>query len=136
MRFPALIGLLIVVPLGFGLKYYSGPGFSWCNLHGAGVLYEVFWCLVAFFFFPGRKSIPYIAAVVFVGTCVLEFLQLWHPPLLELVRSFHVGAWLIGNGFDWFDFPHYAIGCGLGYLIMKKMLDAGRLTQAENKKNV
>jgi hypothetical protein len=121
MRPQILIGLLLVVPLGFALKYYAGPGHVWCNLYGAAVLYEVFWCLVAFFFFPRKKNIPVIALGVFVITCILEFLQLWHPPLLELVRSYRVGVWLIGNGFDWLDFPHYAIGCGLGYLIIKKV---------------
>lgn len=121
MRPLILIGLLIVVPLGFTFKYYSGPGHEWCNLHGAGVLYEVFWCLIVFFILPRKKRALAIAAGVFVATCSLEFLQLWHPPLLELVRSYRVGVWLIGNGFDWLDFPHYAIGSGFGYLIIKNV---------------
>jgi hypothetical protein len=48
-------------------------------------------------------------------------MQLWHHPVLETIRSFRAGTWLIGNGFDWWDFPHYALGCGLGWLWLKKL---------------
>jgi hypothetical protein len=110
--------IAITVPFGFGLKYYSGPGHLWCNLHGAAILYEVFWCLMAFLLFPSRKAILPIAIVVFIATCCLEFLQLWRPPVLQAIRSFRLGVWLIGNGFDWWDFPHYAIGCLAGGFLM------------------
>lgn len=110
--------IAITIPLGFGLKYYHGPGHTWCNLHGAGVLYEVFWCLAAFLFFPSRKAIIPITLSVFFVTCGLEVLQLWHPPFLETIRAARPGVWLIGNGFDWWDFPHYAAGCALGWLVM------------------
>lgn len=119
LRSIACILIAITVPLGFGLKYYSGPGHLWCNLHGAAILYEVFWCLAAFLLFPSRKAIIPIAVVVFIATCGLEFLQLWHPPVLQAIRSFRVGVWLIGNGFDWWDFPHYAIGCLAGGYLMR-----------------
>jgi hypothetical protein len=41
---------------------------------------------------------------------MLELLQLWHPPLLEVVRSTFLGHALIGSGFQWSDLPHYAAG--------------------------
>lgn len=113
-----LLLIAITVPLGFGLKYYSGPGHAWCNLYGAAVLYEVFWCLAAFLLFPSRKAIIPIAMIVFLVTCGLEFLQLWHPPFLEAIRSTRPGVWLIGNGFDWWDFPHYIMGCMSGGFLM------------------
>jgi hypothetical protein len=120
-RIKILIILAVLVPLGFGFKYYAGPGHAWFNLHGAGVLYEIFWCLCVFFFFNTRRNIPVIATAVFIVTCGLEFMQLWHHPVLEAIRSFPAGVWLIGNGFDWLDFPHYALGCALGWVIMKKL---------------
>lgn len=119
LRIRILLCLTVTMPLGFGFKYYAGPGSFWFNAHGAGVLYEVFWCLCAFFFFPKRRNISVIAATVFIITCILETMQLWHPPLLETIRSRAVGAWLIGNCFDWLDFPHYIIGCGLGWAVMR-----------------
>jgi hypothetical protein len=119
LRIRIIICLAVTVPLGFVFKYYTGPGAGWCNAHGAAVFYEIVWCLVAFFFFPARRNIPVIAAAVFLITCTLETMQLWHPPLLETVRSTHIGAWLIGSCFDWLDFPHYIIGSGLGWLVMR-----------------
>jgi hypothetical protein len=118
-RLLTLLLIIITVPFGFGLKYYSGPGHVWCNLHGAAILYEVFWCLAAFLFFPFRKAIVPIVIVVFLATCGLEFLQLWHHPILQEIRSFRLGVWIIGNGFDWWDFPHYVAGCLFGWLVLK-----------------
>lgn len=125
-RAEGLLVIASVVPLGFALKYYSGSGHEWCNNYGAGVMYEVFWCLCAFTFFPKKKNIPYIVVAIFILTCTLECMQLWHPPMLETIRSYKAGVWLIGNDFDWLDFPHYAIGCGIGWLILR-LLDS-RLT--------
>jgi hypothetical protein len=118
LRIKILLCLALTVPLGFGLKFYPGPGACWCNPYGAAVLYEVFWCLAAYFFFTKPRNIPVIAVTVFLVTCGLELLQLWHPPLLEAVRGFSPGAWLIGTGFDWLDFPHYVFGSLLGAGIM------------------
>jgi hypothetical protein len=122
LRIKILLCLAAAVPLGFGVKFYPGPGSEWCNTHGAAVIYEIFWCLAAFFFFPARRNVTIIAITVFIITCALEFMQLWHPPLLEAVRSAPLGVWLIGNGFDWADFPHYVLGSGLGWVTMK-MID-------------
>jgi hypothetical protein len=118
-RLRTLVSILITIPLGFGLKYYSGPGDVWCNLHGAGVVYELFWCLVGFFALPHRKHIPAIAITVFAVTCTLEVMQLYHHPWLEAIRGYKIGVWLIGNGFDWLDFPHYGLGCAIGWLILR-----------------
>lgn len=122
LRIKILLCLAVTVPVGFCVKFYSGPGAGWCNAYGAAIFYEIFWCLAAFFFFTARRNIPVIAAAVFIITCILETLQLWHPPLLETVRSVPPGAWLIGSSFDWLDFPHYVLGSGLGWVIMR-MID-------------
>jgi len=122
LRIKILLCLAVTVPLGFGFKFYSGPGAGWFNAHGAAIFYEVFWCLTALFFFPERRNIPVIAAAVFIVTCLLETIQLWHPPLLEAIRSTHVGVWLIGDSFDWLDFPHYILGSGLGWATMRMLV--------------
>jgi hypothetical protein len=44
-----------------------------------------------------------IAWVVLAATCCLEFLQLWHPPLLETLRSHFLGATILGTTFEWSD---------------------------------
>jgi hypothetical protein len=119
LRKKILLCLAVTVPLGFIVKFFPGPGSEWCATHGAAVLYEIFWCLTAFFFFTKRRNVPFIAVSVFIITCVLETMQLWHPPLLEAVRSTRVGVWLIGSSFDLADFPHYALGSGLGWAAMR-----------------
>ena len=116
-RLRIALALVLVTPLGFGFKFYRGPGHVWFNDYGAGLLYEVFWILVFLFFWPTKRALRRISAWVFVVTCALETLQLWHPPFLELIRSTFLGRALIGTSFVWWDFPHYVIGTALGYAL-------------------
>lgn len=41
---------------------------------------------------------------VFAITCMLEFLHLWHPPILEEFKATFVGRLLIGTTFSWENF--------------------------------
>jgi hypothetical protein len=116
-----LLPLGIITPLGFLFKFYAGPGRWWFADYGAGVLYELFWILVFFFIFPGRKSASRIPLWVFIITSGLECLQLFHPPVLERIRSCFLGRALIGATFVWWDFPHYAAGCLIGWLYLKRL---------------
>jgi hypothetical protein len=114
--------LLIVVAMGFFFKYYNGPGYQWFNDYGAAVFYEIFWCLFAFLFFRrSQTAVLQIPIWVFIITCILEFLQLWHPPLLQDIRSTLIGKWLLGTTFAWWDFPHYLLGCTLGWLWLRQL---------------
>ncbi len=115
-----LISILIIVPLGLYSKFYSGQAENWVNNSLGGVLYVIFWCLFAFLFLGNAKPWK-IAAVVFAITCFLEFLQLWHLPLLEFLRSNFIGRTILGTSFTWSDFPYYLVGCGIGWLWMKSL---------------
>jgi len=115
-----LISILIIVPLGIYSKFYSGQAARWVNDSLGGVLYVIFWCLFAFLFLSNTKPWK-IAAVVFAITCFLEFLQLWHPPLLEFLRSNFIGRTILGTSFTWSDFPYYLVGGGIGWLWMKSL---------------
>lgn len=118
-RLFACASLAIVVPAGFGLKFYPGPGHAWVNNSLGGVAYEIFWCLVLFALWPRRSAINRIVLGVLVGTCALEALQLWSPPLLHRVRGTFLGRTLIGTTFVWTDFIYYLIGCVLGLLWLR-----------------
>jgi hypothetical protein len=111
------LALMIIVPLGFLTKFYSGPAELWINNSLGGLFYEIFWCLVIAFIFSESKPVK-IAFWVFVITCLLEFLQLWHPSFLEWIRSNYLGRTILGNSFNWSDFIYYFLGSSLGYAIL------------------
>ncbi|HYA16013.1 MAG TPA: DUF2809 domain-containing protein [Bryobacteraceae bacterium] len=115
--------LVVIVPLGFWLKLYKGPGAHWLNDSFDGALYEIFWCLVAAFVVPRARPVR-IAAGVLIATCALEFLQLWHPPFLEAIRSHFLGAAILGTTFDWMDFPYYFLGCLMGWAWLRYAISA------------
>ena len=104
-----LLCLMIIIPLGFYSKFYTGPAEGWVNNSLGGILYVVFWSLLTSLFFA-RIRAWIIAAIVLLTTCMLEFLQLWHPPFLEVIRSTFIGVTLIGNSFSGLDLVHYVIG--------------------------
>lgn len=110
-RFDLLLLLIAMalVPLGIGTKLYAGPLQHWVHAHAGGVIYVSFWCLLVLALWP-RLSPALAAGAVLLVTFALECLQLWHPPVLEAVRSTFVGHALIGSAFSWADFPHYIVG--------------------------
>ncbi len=115
MRSRTILSLLIILPIGLLYSHYRYSTW-WLNQEIGGIFYEIFWCLFAFLFIPTRRAIWQIPLWVLVITCLLEFMQLWHPPFLNWVRSFSWGKMLIGTTFTWSDFPYYFIGSGLGWL--------------------
>ena len=116
-RIFTLLSILIITPLGFYSKFYTGNGETWINNHLGGTFYVVFWCLVVFLIFP--KSKPFvIAGCVLSITVLLEFLQLFHPKFLELIRGSFIGKTLIGTSFNWVDIIYYIIGWGVAILWM------------------
>jgi hypothetical protein len=117
-----VLALLVVTPAGFLFKFYSGPAQWWFNNYGAGLLYEIFWILIGFFFLPKKELANKIPLWVLIGTSILEVLQLWHPWYLEKTRSYFLGRALIGTSFTWWDFPHYVVGCLLGWLVVKLII--------------
>ncbi len=111
---PTIISLLIITPIGFYSKFYQGPAQHWINDSLGGVFYVIFWCLVAYLFFP-RIAVMKIAVGVVMVTCLLECLQVWHPPFLEYLRGNFIGATILGSTFMWTDFPYYIVGGLLGW---------------------
>lgn len=120
VRLQIALFLAIITPLGLLSKLYAGPGHQWCNHYAGGLIYEIFWCLCFFWLFPTRKAVSLIPFGVFGVTCVLEVLQLWQTPTLQ-IRSTLVGRLLLGTTFSWWDFPHYFFGCVLNWLWLRKV---------------
>ena len=124
--------LAIVTPLGFFTKFYAGPGSTWVASQAGGFFYVVFWIFVVFAVFPQLSRLS-VTLVVLIATSVLEFAQLWHPPLLERIRSTFLGRTLLGATFAWSDFPCYVAGALAAYAAARVMAcgsaRAGRLTR-------
>ncbi|XGV95046.1 MAG: DUF2809 domain-containing protein [Leptolyngbya sp. BL-A-14] len=114
-RLVLLVSMGIIVPIGYLIRFAPNQTLLWLNDAIGGVAYEIFWILLVAFLSP-RTSLGAIAVGVLGVTCGLEFLQLWHPPLLEAIRATVAGRLVLGNTFNWFDFPPYVIGSVLGWL--------------------
>ena len=116
----ALVSLLVLAPVDFYSKFYRGPARESVNDSLGGTSYVIFWCLVLRCVLP-RWSAARTAGVVLAATCCLEFLQLWHPLLLEALWSHFLGATILGTSFDWPDFPYYFVGAGLGWFWLERL---------------
>ena len=126
-----LLSIVIIVPLGFYTKIYNGPASGWVNNSLGGVLYVIFWSLLFSIAFE-RVRLWKIAALVFLATCFLEFLQLWHPSFLESIRSTFIGVTLLGNSFSWLDLAHY----GIGFIASYGLLTAVKTSRFHAKEQV
>lgn len=110
----------LLVPLGLLTKVYSGPLAHWVSTSAGGFLYVVFWVFLVLGLFPRLQPGP-VSAAVFGATCGLEFLQLWHPPLLTQLRSTFLGHALLGSTFAWSDFAYYAAGCVAAHGLSRRL---------------
>jgi len=104
-----LLSIIIIVPVGLYTKFYSGPLADWVHSSLGGILYVIFWSLFIFLFLPATNPFR-IAIIVFLATCLIEFLQLWHPEFLETIRGYFIGRTILGNSFSWWDMLHYWLG--------------------------
>jgi hypothetical protein len=118
-----LAGAVALVPIGLVVRFVELPGLAWLSDVGGSLLYQI--CLILalgalrprWTFSP--QGLGRIALAVLLFSVAVEFLQLWHPPLLEAVRATLLGRLILGNTFLWGDFPPYFIGCGLGWALLK-----------------
>jgi len=112
IRILTLLSILIITPLGFYSKFYTGKGEIWINNHLGGTFFVIFWCLLVLLFFTEAK--PFIiASWVLVITVLLEFLQLFHPKFLEFIRGLFIGKIILGTSFNWIDIIYYIVGWGV-----------------------
>ncbi len=114
-RLVLLVSMSLVASIGYVIRFAQTPTFAWLNDALGSIAYEIFWILLIAFLTP-RTSLQAIAVGVCLTTCGVEWLQLWHPPFLEAARATLAGRLILGNTFNWLDFPSYVIGSGLGWL--------------------
>lgn len=117
-RLAWLISILVIVPLGLMMKFYRGPGQEWLNNSFGGVTYEIFWILLLVLIWPKMSAVSASVGVC-LATCLLEVMQLWQPPFLQAIRATLIGRLVLGNTFQWSDFPYYFMGSFLGWLWLR-----------------
>ncbi len=114
IRLILLANLLAIVPLGYIVRFgHSLPEY----FHDAGgsIAYEIFWILLVLFIYP-LANLRLTAIWVCLGTCGIEFLQLYQSPWLQSIRATLPGRLILGTSFAWSDFPAYFVGSYLGWL--------------------
>lgn len=121
-RIAVLISLIIILPFGYIMRFY-GPTPEWLNDSLGSIAYQIFWILLIALLFP-QASPLWTAVGVCLASCVVEFLQLWHPPFLEAMRATFLGRLVLGNTFIWSDFPSYFLGSILGWVWMRSLLQS------------
>ena len=112
-----LASMIIIVPLGYIVRFSQGLNPAWLHDVLGSVAYEIFWVLLFAFVLP-KVSPLRIAIAVCIATCAIEFLQLWKPPFLEAARKTLPGRLVLGNTFVWADFPVYFVGSFCGWLYL------------------
>lgn len=118
-RLAVLLTIILIVPLGYFVRFTTAlPG--WITDISGSLAYQIFWMALVQFCFP-KFSIAKTAIAVFCFSCAIEFLQLWQPPFLQAIRATLPGRLVLGNTFVWSDFPPYAIGCFLGWLLLSRL---------------
>jgi hypothetical protein len=112
--------LAALIPLGLGSKAYQGSAADWLNNDFVGICYVVAWCLGVALLWP-KLAAWKNALAVFLGTCIVEVLQLseWYP--ITWARSFAVGRILLGTTFVWSDFLYYTFGAMTAFLLLRSL---------------
>jgi hypothetical protein len=103
----------------FSLRFIKGPGDGGSMTTAPGFFTNSsgYWSSFSSF----RAGNHPIASLVSFITNGLECLQVLHAPVLDRIRSCFLGRTLIGATFVWWDFAHYAAGCLIGWLYLKRL---------------
>jgi Protein of unknown function (DUF2809) len=108
------VNILAIVPLGYTIRF--SPSLPEYIRDPAGsIAYQFFWILLVLFIYPPANR-RLTAIWVCLGSCAIEFLQLYQSPWLQAIRATLPGRLVLGSTFLWSDLPVYFIGSYLGWL--------------------
>ena len=117
----ALLIVLVVIPVGlFARSQRAGADAASFTGFLANYTGDALWPIL--FYFIGRCLLPCaktstLAAGTLALTLVIEFSQLWQPPLLQWLREQPVIAFLLGNSFIWSDVACLVVGTGMAVIL-------------------
>jgi hypothetical protein len=117
ITFRKIFLVIILIPIGLYTKVYSGIGHEFiCNRMG-GIIYVIFFIVLASLAFPKARPIK-LSLIVLGITSLLELSQLIHNDILDDFRTNFIFRALFGNVFNAFDFLYYIIGALVGFGIL------------------
>ena len=114
-----IVWLFLVALLGYWFRF-DAPISAGLRDGTGGAAYVIFFSVALAIIRPA-SSAARIALIALTYTCVLEFLQLWHPPWLEQIRRTLPGRALLGTTFSWTDFPPYFAGAVIGWALVRHL---------------
>lgn len=109
-----LVNILAIVTLGYMVRFSPSLP-EYIRDPSGSIAYQMLWILVVVFIYPRADRRP-TAIWVCLGSCAIEFLQLYQPPWLQAIRATLPGRLLLGSTFLWSDLPVYFIGSYIGWL--------------------
>jgi len=122
-----LYALAAALVIGTSLLWRSGllPLSNFITKYGGDAL----WALVVFLCFGFVYPRSMTVRIAFIAVCFawsVEFLQLYHAPWIDGIRSAGLGRLIIGSTFNSPDLLAYAIGIALGALVEYVYLNANQ----------
>lgn len=124
-RVSLIVLLVLIALLGNWLRFHVPVSAGSRDAFG-GAAYVIFFVVAVATMTPA-SSATRMALIVLAVTCLLEFLQLWHPLWLEQIRRTFPGRALLGTTFDRTDFPPYFAGALIGWALVRLHQRAWRL---------
>jgi hypothetical protein len=116
----SLVSFVIAIAIGLASKFYVGPFERWVSQDLNGVFYAMVWVFLLAVLVPIAR--PRNIAIAAVAICIgIEFLQLWHPHFLEVLRAEPLGRLVLGSSFTFYDMPYYVVGGWLGVLWLNRL---------------
>lgn len=89
-RLRSFVSLLIVTPIGFTSKFYTGPGAWWFNNYGGGIFYEIFWCFVVILFLPYASAFCLLGSVFSSGNHLFPRMPAIMASSISGIYSFYI----------------------------------------------
>ena len=122
-----MYAIAIVCVIGMGLLWRSGliPLPRSVSKYGGDAL----WALMVFFglgFVFVRGSTRRVASYAVCFAWSVEFLQLYHAPWIDGIRSARLGHLVLGSVFNGPDLVAYVVGIGVGVVVEWGMRRVGR----------
>lgn len=117
-RSRAVYAIAVVMVIGAGLLWRSG----WVPLPRSVSKYggDALWALMVFFglgFVFVRVSTLRVAASAVCFAWSVEFLQLYHAPWIDGIRSTRLGHLVLGSVFNGPDLMAYVVGIAVGVVV-------------------